>query len=530
MGPPPGGPVDETAPFLVSSDPPSGTTRIEPGLTVGLTFSERLNESTFQKGIRVAPQPGTPLRSSLRKDKVLVSFPRELANDQTYLLTVTRDIQDEHGNRLDRTYQLAFSTGENISEGTIEGNVFDRGGGPSTVYLYRVNDESLDSLFLEVPDYYTDTDDSGGFAFSFLEGGLYQLLALRGGSPPDPLVPERMSYGVPWEAPVEVSPEGKVAGYVNMKIAREVPPFRVVSVSMEGSRRGLVRFTNPVSLGDQAEFHLVLVDSQDAKTVVPDHFFQYRDGANELRFTVPDLEAGRSYELTLSGVKDSVGQILTEFVRPIVIPPADTTGPRIISPDPGKKVRLGAGTTPLEIQFNDVVQVEHLQDGLVIEDSSGSPLTLEAQWPNPSRLRLAPEGGWRQEEEYEVVLHGFLFRSPGGMAMSDSTVSFRIEIQRPTGSGGLVGSVVGRYRKDSRVVASSVEKPSISYSIAVNSTGEFQFSELPAGFWVLSVYQDRDQNGRYTYGKAVPFQPAEPFQLFPDTVEVRANWDVEGVL
>ena len=75
-----------------------------------------------------------------------------------------------------------------------------------------------------------------------------------------------------------------------------------------------------------------------------------------------------------------------------------------------------------------------------------------------------------------------------------------------------------------------LEKDPISVTVSVNSEGDFQMEEIPAGMWLLSAFQDKDGNGRYTFGKALPMVPAEPFTVLSDTIEVRANWDVEGII
>ena len=108
-------------------------------------------------------------------------------------------------------------------------------------------------------------------------------------------------------------------------------------------------------------------------------------------------------------------------------------------------------------------------------------------------------------------------------------VAFKIRTSRKIGKGGLSGKVAGKYTQATIVVAEMAEKRRKSSSISVNSDGYFEFPELLEGMWLLSSFQDRDGNGRYTTGRAVPFEPAEPFLVSPDTIEVRANWDTEGI-
>ena len=91
LGPPPGGPKDETSPTLVNVSPESGTTGIEGGIAVELTFSERLSEETDFSSIRLSPIISSQLDFILKKEIISVGFPNELDEDQTYILTLTRD-------------------------------------------------------------------------------------------------------------------------------------------------------------------------------------------------------------------------------------------------------------------------------------------------------------------------------------------------------------------------------------------------------------------------------------------------------
>ena len=102
VAPPPGGPVDDIPPTLTAVEPPSGTVRISPGFTVQLTFSERLDENTDASFIRVLPSLPEPPEVKLKKNVLEVTFPDKLAENQTYILTLTREMKDEHSGNPNR--------------------------------------------------------------------------------------------------------------------------------------------------------------------------------------------------------------------------------------------------------------------------------------------------------------------------------------------------------------------------------------------------------------------------------------------
>lgn len=517
--------MDDIPPTLTAVEPPSGTVDISSGVTVMLTFSERLNENTDASFIRVLPTLPEPPEVKLKKNVLEVTFPDELSENQTYILTLTREIKDEHNVRLDQTYQLAFSTGDEISEGEIAGKVYG-GKGSATVYLYSLNEENSDTLFTKSPKYYTETDDSGAYAFSYLEPGDYRLLAFQGGRAPSPLVPSRMPYGTFWNDPVTLVGNADTVNFADIRIAPETPPLKLLEARMETGHRGYVRFTNPVDLDEQMTISLSL--KQAVGQELERTLFQSEDDTRRISFYLADAAEGDSLELSVEGVSDSVGQLLEQTIRKITVPEDTVNDVLLIKPLVSQVVTV-LESEPLFLQFSDPVILEPLDSALVLLDSTNVSVEVAVERSDPARVSVIPQEKWRPNEEYEMRLRSEFIHSPTGAVLSDSVITILIHIEAEPGTGNILGVVNGPYVENSIVTAHSVENTPFSLSASVNSNREFSILELPEGSWVLNVFQDRDNNGRYTYGVALPFMPAEPFVFLSDTVEVRANWDTEGV-
>ena len=528
VSPPSGGPKDITPPSLLSVDPPSGTTNITSNFSVVLTFSERLDESTLDKAFRIAPVLDVPLDIQLKREKATVTFPDNLVIDQTYIITIDRDLMDEHKNRLDQTYQHAFSTGSEIAKGEIRGKIDNPYDKSSTLFLYRVNGNALDSLFTTNPDYYSESDDKGFYHFSFLEPGDYQVLAVGASVGPVPINPVRMSYGVHWKSPLTISSSTDTLRNVNMRVHRESTALNVVAAHMETRCRGVIRFTNPVSLKNQKQPSIVLQIEITGDTIIPELVHQYVDGSNEIHFHTSQLKPGEEVRLIISGIVDSLDQELELFKGEVAIPEADTSDLEIIHPAPGKTINIHPEQT-FEIQFSDIVTVDMSDTLIRIQRKDGvffSPIII---WDNPTQLTLVPEGGWESEKNYEVMLFGHHFIGPTGVPLPDSVVVFKVSVGKEVGYGGIMGFVLWEYSDNAVVAAKSIEKPQKIHQTDVNFDGSYEFKSLPSGFWLLSTFQDVNMDGRYSFGRAVEFQPSEPFLDYPDTVEVRANWIIEGI-
>ena len=56
----------------------------------------------------------------------------------------------------------------------------------------------------------------------------------------------------------------------------------------------------------------------------------------------------------------------------------------------------------------------------------------------------------------------------------------------------------------------------------------YTVTDLPPGRYRIWGFVDTDGDGIWDPGTAVPFVPAEPVTLEPDTVEVRSRWEAES--
>ena len=529
VGPPPGGPEDKTPPSLVSTSPPSGTTGVEEGFTLELTFSERLHEETDGSALRIAPSIEEPLEVRLDKELLVVGFPNVLADDQTYILTLTRDLMDERRNRLDQTYQIAFSTGDVIAGSRIAGTVYGAAEGSSAlVYLFREGELPDDSLLMRRPQYFTETDDSGRYAFDYLDAGRYTPVAHTGGTPPSPVAPSRNPYGLTWEKSILLNDSTQEVYNVNILLGREVGQFRVLSVELDDAVSGTVGLSNPFDLTDAPDAQMSFLHSESGGEMPASHLFQYEGERKALRFFAEGLTAGDVYSVSVSGLKDSVAQSLEAADRTIRVPETDPLPPSVHSPAPNQKITVEPGVTPIVLQFTKPIAL--VGDSAVVFTESDAGIVNSTISVEASTVEVSPENGWAERGSYQLKLMGAGIESADGQASTDSVLHFEIMTGAARGTGGLIGHLEGLYVRGSIVTASSLEKDLKSVSVSVNSGGEFKIENLSEGKWILSAFQDTDGNSRYSFGRLIPHSASEPFTTLNDTIEVRANWDIDGIV
>ena len=170
VSPPKGGPEDTTPPELVESNPKAGTLEFKGGKVI-LTFSEYIDEKSISSAIQVSPVLDPPIEIKYDDDQIILEFPNNLLPDQTYVITINRNLKDERKVALEQSIQIAFSTGKIIDQGEIKGQI--HGEDNYVAHLWKLLDEFTDSIFVSEPLYISEANDEGLFSFKYLSPGNY---------------------------------------------------------------------------------------------------------------------------------------------------------------------------------------------------------------------------------------------------------------------------------------------------------------------------------------------------------------------
>lgn len=68
------------------------------------------------------------------------------------------------------------------------------------------------------------------------------------------------------------------------------------------------------------------------------------------------------------------------------------------------------------------------------------------------------------------------------------------------------------------------------FEVRLKKQGAWEFANIPPGAYRLTAYVDANGNGRYDYGSAFPFVPAERFVVLQTDLQIRPRWTIENVM
>lgn len=521
---PPGGPEDTTPPYLVTVSPANETIEFSGG-EILLQFSEYMDENSLKKSLRVFPILRQPLDVKFRGEDILLRLPNTLSPNQTYVITVSRDLKDEHGVPLAEPIHLAYSTGTQIDHGQISGVV--SGSENASVHLWKHSANTQpDSLYFTEPDYITNVTDAGTYLFQYLSPGSYHILAIGNEGAGRALDPTRMRYGMFWEKSVIVSEKDSVS-HVNMLLHKDVSKQRLLRGEWLESNWGKLVFSNAVT-----ETNLKpggVIERESGENLDFSWFVNSLDSTQVILISDSLLTPGEKLRILINITDENQTKAADTSAVTVIVPEKpDTTWLDLLSPKQTLKLSPDKTETPsVSLVFSKPVEKSRSPFGLALTKEDSVAIAVIEEWVNSMCLNIYPVDGWEPNSTYQVTLTQDSTAMATRATFKDSLTTIVIKTTEPIGYGVLRGQTDIPWCKNCRVNLTSADNSTFTLSECVNSATVFEFNHVPEGTYFLMIYNDQDQNNSYTFGDAIQNVVSEQFWQIPDTVDIRANWDLE---
>jgi len=508
--PPSGGPMDTTPPYLVHVNPPSGSLNYK-GEKIILQFSEYMNSNSIEKGIRIFPNFKDELSILIHGDIVTIDFPDDLEKDQTYVINLSRNITDEHGVELADAISLAYSTGDKISKGSISGIVY--GEGKSAVHLWKIKDNiNLQEIFLTDPNYITDVSNKGIFTFQYLSKADYLILSMDRNFAGMPLNVDRMKYGLNWNKIISLQ-SNQVLPNVNMLKGQEESQLKLLSGEWYGINWGRIFFN--LSLKNLNEdYMLKIIYNKKVNTSVTS-FIDPEDEKSLIFVDQSLIDVSETFKVIINDLYIDENTNLDSASLNFFLSENDTSLIKLTSPKLDITI---APKSPIELKFSKPIPKNKMFDYQLFKND-----TLEVKEKvmivNPMQVNIIPQTNWEPRTNYLLIINDDL--------LQDSTIKLNISTLNYVRYGGLQIPITGAVVSSFGAEIENIENKELKKLSFVNSDKEIIFKQIPEGDYTITIFNDINKDYKYSFGKIIPFEPAEWFYVMPDTVEIRGNWDIE---
>jgi hypothetical protein len=540
--PPDGGPVDRTTPEIISSYPDSSSMLNFNGRNIQLRFDRYMNERSVEEAIFISPYVGTPEFNWSGKELEIL-FPEKLRSNTTYVMNVGTDAEDLNKNRMVQAFTIAFSTGNEIDRGAIEGRVYPRiNNDPISgimIFAYRLdglNPDTMNPVVMK-PDFITQTGKNGYFFLHHIPFGNFRVLAVR--DEYRNLVYDREidEYGVP-SGMINITPSDSIIKGVLMKLTKEdTTGPRLVKVMASNRNHILADFSESINPESVALSSFSAVDTADRKPL--DLLTVYPSPANVSSFFVvtQKQDSGRVFRLSVQGVTDSVGNKINPSANTLLFRSSlkvDTLGSRLVSVSIKDSAQAIDHQPVLTLTFSDALEKSDSMNWLNLFDNNKQPVPAEKKRMSDVMISLRPEQELLNRTWYTLRVELRKVHDWAGRVSRDSTKTWRFETLDVEDLSSVEGVVIDENKIDTAgllyVTAVQIgEKIPKQYMIKADATGNFLFPQIAEGRYVFQSFRDRNNNGKYDAGKPFPFVYSERLSQFSDTLKVRARWPLEGV-
>ena len=535
QGFPPGGPQDRTPPEVIRTVPVSGAIHVDPGIKVQIWFSEGVKPVSAKDAIFITPYPGEKVKYKFRGKKLTVSFPRLLEPDRTYVITLGTGIRDYRNNAMKASYTLAFSTGAVLDRGRIYGEVFglkERSG--IDVWAYRIADSGPDPSSKE-PEYIVQCGIEGDFTFSHISPGIYRLFAVKDKWSDRLYQPGEDEMGIPYRDMLLRIDQPEPTDSLFFKITLEDTSGPAFTRAVSRDRHHLMLYFDETVrlLKDQTSASITIIsrkDSTDSLKVKSVYTDPVKPAILHMRTQIQDGD--KVYAVKVHDLWDEAGNPVDTAFNQIHFSGSlypDTTKPKLIKIAPKPNERNAVLDGAISMTFDDAMDSVCFKDGFLLSDTLLGPVKGSFLWTSPASITFLPESRLHSQTTYEVKLLGEGIMDLAGNALTDTLFLFRT-MNKDTLSA-ILGSV---FDPDSEAVgniflsARHAKNPNIFYTQMIQDPEEYRFENILPGNYLIECFRDRDGNGVYSFGKASPFQPAERFVVYKDTVKVRSRWPNDG--
>lgn len=530
-GRPGGGPKDTTPPVIVETDPKPDSTGLENLNEILIVFSERMNTGSVESSIFVSP----PLEYDIDwsgMDELTIELKDSLRKNQTYVMTIGSGAMDIQKNRLEDSFQFAFSTGEKLDRGEIYGRVY-KTNAKDVYYIYaykKVNPDSLNPTMVKA-DFLSQPGPDGSFRLKYLPDSEYRVFVVEDQNKNLLLDASYERVGIPIRDANIDSISGP-AGPLNFQVTRIDTTIPQVSGARTIDNRTILlrinEFVNSllpenISIIDtlsEKPFNLLAIARNTAE---PKQFYVY----TSLQ------DSGCGYRIFIDHLEDTLGNVQTDTQWVDIIGNAkeDTTHFEILKVFPPDSTRnLGLSTT-ISVEFSIPVDNKNIEQHLLIMDKDSQKVGGNWSWHNLKKGLFKPHADYNPGGEYHYHFNTKDFTSLWGDTLSDSTYYNTFFIQPEDD----FGSVSGLYRTgklpENRVYLKtlSIESRGPGYTVIIDESNNFFIPWVLEGRYKMSGFIDLNNDGKYSYGSLFPFSFSEPFIFYDDTLRVRKRWELSDI-
>jgi hypothetical protein len=526
---PNGGPEDKIPPDVIKTNPSVGATNCPVKGTVTFVFSEWLEKKSAQTCVSVFPVPKKGVKINVSGKTLGIKPVTAFAESTTYHIEFNTTLKDLHNNTISSPYHFYFSTGKSIDSGKISGCVVENEPVPNQpkISLFSItNGNWHDSTYFGTPAYLTQADSTGSFTFNYIRKGHYAIVAFVDVNNDNMLQPGTEKTFAPLSRNISTDLSGDplfLYPVVSDTIKNRIILLKQLSKNViMGS---WLKIPDTISQAALSVWNL----KRTGDTPGVCNIKEYSPIPKTARFfiTLSDTLCKAVYRMRYSALamnpKDSSSRPDSLKFEGAIL--HDTTAPKVTGFLP-----LGTSGLKPDIKLAWSEPVTSKASRGVMIDTTGDTVPFSINTRLCDTTFISIKQSLNPDKSYKIYFSDSNFSDACGNHPTDSM--FGAYTVKTISSENICYSMSGKAACLSKTQdAKWIYMPfnTCEQYIVNDSSGHFRFDSLPSGKGRLGYFIDCNHDNSPTAGRIVPWIQPEPYMIFPDTVEARARWDIEGI-
>ncbi len=489
--PPTGGAEDMKSPYIVDISPFNNAINLMDRENIEVTFNEMIDPNSMKSSIEIIPAIDININ---RYGKKIVIKPKDKwPSDTVFKIRISRGVSDYFGNKLESSKILTYSTSDQTFNGIIEGEIVNNDlESISMVGLYKV----IDNNFV----YYSviENDIDNKYIFNNVANGEYVVLAVQNEIKDIFKDIRKYHYGFHSKT-ISITDDNN--RFNNVDIMFSFPSYRddIVSLNSFNNFYGEIEFIrsdkvflinevlNKDSYKDIESYILYdnSLDSIDIDYLMNNYIENYTiDSKYKLNMMLADSIAPQ--------INDSYfdeSNFIIEFSEPVYM--SNTTYP---------------------FYLVNEIDTTFLNYGYL------NPFTIQVE-----NLELS---------DNQIYINNLLITdySENKNILTEDKLNLISSLPKSVVSGGDISGKIN-YNGNNNIIVEIKSTISNDYKrLMIDNSGVFTFDNIAPGKYSILAYEHINPVTDYYFnGSFEPFKLGARFGLYNQIIEVRANWDIEGV-
>jgi uncharacterized protein (DUF2141 family) len=523
---PPGGPKDKTPPEIINIYPPDGTLNFNDD-HFEIEFSEYIDKLSLLNALFISPEIKR-IDYDWSGTSVEITFDDTLRENTTYTVSIGSEVKDlNNKNPMATAVNFTFSTGPEIDSGKIGGMVYGNDLSGTMVFAYLKADTFANPV-TEKPINVTQVGKNGNYQLMGLKKGEYRIFAVKDENGNRLYNIGEEAYGVISEPVILNDSVTEISG-INFKMTKEdtVAPF-ISNITMTDRYHFSVEYSEFLDPSEFFAQNFCLVDTLNNHKVKVKYYFQGNKKKFEYFLVIADtLPSNGNYVLIAKNIYDKFGNRnpYDKFEITLNEKP-DTLFPKI-KPivTPYKENKIDYLNPYFTIVFSDAISSDSLNNSLILDKYD-----WEIKKVTDAKFIVKILSDIKPATEIDFKIDRSKITDAAGNKI-DSLQSFKINTLTGRELTGLSGKVeFAENIQNMVVVINGCSSSGSEYRTKVKRDSSYSFERILPDKYTIWMFDDKNNNGKFDYGKISPFQFSEKFFTYPDTLLLRPRWPVGDVI